>query len=323
MEVKPIINLIKEHILKAHRILVASHASPDGDAIGSLLGLGWALRQLGKDVTLACPTSPLPPSLAYLPGSEGIVSSLTGRYDLIIVLDSGDLERLDKMYNYAVFAGTPLVNIDHHITNQRFGTINWIDAGAAATAEMIYTLVRRLGVMIDERIATCLLNGIITDTLGFRTPSTTAQTLRTAASLMDAGASLHNVVEQAYNAKPLGVARIWGQALQEMQIEDGLAWATVTQQMLQEQCVSEDEVKGLVSFMRGIQGIRVAILFMENGTGKIKVEFRSAPQISVAELAARLGGGGHKQASGCTLLGPMSAAQERVLAEARKLVSST
>ncbi len=312
------IDPIKQHILNAQKILVASHVSPDGDAIGSLMGLGWALRALGKDVTLACPTAPLPPSLTFVPGSEGIVSTLKGRFDLIILLDGSDLARMDKMYDAAVFAHTPLLNIDHHITNQRYGTVNWVEASAASAAEMVYALVRELGVPIGERIATALLTGITTDTLGFRTSSTTSQTLRIAADLMDAGASLPDIVEQAYNVKPLGVARVWGQALQNLQAEVGLVWTSVTRAMLQEYQVAEDEVKGLVGFLRGTQGTKIAVLFLENGNGKIKVEFRSSPQADVSAVATRLGGGGHRQASGCTIDGPLAAAQERVLAEVQQ-----
>jgi phosphoesterase RecJ-like protein len=321
MEVAPIISEIQGHLERAQRIGIAAHVSPDGDAIGSLLGLGWALRCRGKDPVLACPTAPLPPSLLFLPGSEDITDSLSGHFDVIVILDSSTLDRMDRMYTPAVFGDALLINIDHHVTNERYGNINWVDAHSASTAEMVFRLVEGLGVAPDARIATCLLAGIVTDTLGFRTSSTTARTLRVAAGLMDAGASLPAIVEEVYNAKPLGVARIWGEALQDVRAEEGLVWTSITTSMLERHQTNADEVKGLVSFLRGTCGTRIAALFIENGNGKIKVEFRSSAQADVAQLAAGLGGGGHKQASGCTVPGPLADAQARVLAQARRALT--
>lgn len=319
-----ILDLVKQHIRAANRILVASHVNPDGDAIGSLTGLGLALRNLGKSVTMLSPTLPLPASLTFLPGSDEVVGAATGRYDIIIVLDSSDIDRLDRSYDAAVFAGTPLINIDHHFTNTNYGTVNWVVPAAAATAELALELVQALGARLDGAISVCLLAGIVTDTLGFRTSSVTARTLRSAADLMDAGASLPDIVEQVYNAKPLGVARVWGDALQSMSAEDGLVWTTVTRDMLERYGADPDEVKGLVSFMRGTAGTDIAVLFIENGNGRapgesrVKVEFRASRHASVAEVAARLGGGGHRAASGATIPGHLPSVRQRVLNEARK-----
>jgi phosphoesterase RecJ-like protein len=267
---------------------------------------------------MACPTSPLPASLTFIPGAGDVVSSVTGPFDLVIVLDCSDTDRLDRLAAPVLLAGQPLANIDHHFTNTRFGTMNWVDSNAAATAELALALVKSLGVSLDQEIATALLTGITTDTLGFRTSSTTARTLRSAADLMEAGASLPDIVEQVYNAKPLNVARIWGDALHNLQAENGLVWTSVTREMLQRHQSDPDEVKGLVSFLRGTQGTHIAVLFMENGENRVKVEFRGSRRANVADLATKLGGGGHKAASGCTLPGPLASAQQRVLNEARR-----
>lgn len=280
--------------------------------------MGLALRRLGKAVTMACPTAPLPASLTFIPGAGDIVSAVNGPFDLTIVLDCSDTDRLEKLATPSLLAGRPLVNIDHHFTNTQYGSMNWVDSSAAAAAELVLALVKDLGVPLDQEIATALLTGITTDTLGFRTSSTTARTLRSAADLMDAGASLPDIVEQVYNAKPLGVARIWGDALHDLQAENGLVWTSVTADMLQRNQTEPDEVKGLVSFLRGTQGTHIAVLFVENGDNRIKVEFRGSRLANVADLAARLGGGGHKAASGCTLPGPLASAQQRVLSAARR-----
>lgn len=318
MEEIAIIDLVKQRIGDARRILAICHVNPDGDAIGCLTGLGLALRSLGKSVTMACPTSPLPASLTFVPGSDEIVNVLGGPYDLIIVLDSSGLDRVDKLYDAELFSRVPVINIDHHFTNENFGAVNWVDVNAAAASEMALTLVKAMGVRLDGKIGTCLLTGITTDTLGFRTSSTTSRTLRSAADLMDAGASLPDIVEQVYNAKPLGVARVWGEALGLMEAEHGLVWTSITKDLLTRYETEAEEVKGLVSFLRGTVGTDIAVLFVENGDGRVKVEFRASRRASVAELAARLGGGGHRAASGCTVAGPLEAARARVLPEARR-----
>jgi phosphoesterase RecJ-like protein len=314
---------VKQRIVQARRILVVSHVNPDGDAIGSLTGLGLALRSLGKSVTMACPTSPLPASLTFVPGSDEIVSARNGPYDLIIVLDSSGLDRVERLYDAEIFSRVPVINIDHHVTNANFGGVNWVDANAAAASEMVLALVQSLGVRLDAAIGTCLLTGITTDTLGFRTSSTTSRTLRSAADLMDAGASLPDIVEQVYNAKPLGVARVWGEALGLLEAENGLVWTSITGDLLARYQTEAEEVKGLVSFLRGTQGTDIAVLFVENGDGRVKVEFRASRRASVAELAARLGGGGHRAAAGCTVAGPLDVARRRVLGEARRALSQS
>jgi bifunctional oligoribonuclease and PAP phosphatase NrnA len=317
-----ILSSVKESILSATRILVVSHVNPDGDALGSLLGLGWALRRLGKDRVLACPTAPLPASLVFLPGSDEVVSSPLGPFDLVIVLDSSAPDRMAAIQAPAILGGARLLNIDHHITNVMYGAVNWVEPAAASTAEMVFGLVGALGVAMDAQIALCLLTGIVTDTLGFRTSSTTSNTLRIAAGLMDAGASLPDVVDEAYNAKPIGVARLWGEALRHLHTERGLAWTAVTRAMMDEYGAPEDEVKGLVSFLRGTSGTDIAVLFVENGNGAVKVEFRSSRRADVSGVATTLGGGGHRQASGCTIPGPLAAAEARVLPHVRQVLGS-
>ncbi len=304
-------------LLHAHTVYIATHVSPDGDAIGSSLGLALALGALGKRCTVAC-ADPAPPPVSGLPGAKMIVAHPPSNQDVIVVLDTGDVSRLGSLYTPESFSGRPVINIDHHLSNTRFGTINIIDAQAAAVGEMVHTLVVAMGVPLNSMIATCLLTAIVTDTIGFRTSSTTPNVLRTAAALMEAGASLTDIVQQSFESRPLPVLRVWGDVLSNFHARNGVAWATISRQLLELHGVKDDEIKGLVNILRGTQGIVVSALIMESTDGTVKVEFRSNGQVNVAAIAIALGGGGHRAASGCTMKAPLAEVEQRVLDEINK-----
>jgi len=301
-------------IHQARRILAVAHIAPDGDAIGSLLGLGHALRALGKQVVLAC-ADPVPQVFHYLPGHEAITSEPVGEFQLLISLDGSDISRLGAIYRPAAFAHVPLLNIDHHVTNVHFGTVNWVDTSAAAVAEMIFELVGELGVPLTRDIALCLLNGIVTDTRCFRTSSTTIKTMTIATRLMEAGASLSLITEQVLNRRPLAVIRLWGEALTTLQLRDRVIWAEITQAMRERAGMKEnDSVGGLASFLVSAHEADVAVVFSEKPDNKVEVGFRAVPGYDVSGVALQLGGGGHPLASGCTLSGSLEQVRERVLA---------
>jgi len=307
---------VVQFIRRAQNILVICHVMPDGDAIGSLLGLGWALHKLGKEHTLAC-VDPVPDSFAYLPGSETIVAHPEGNYDLVIGLDCSDLKRLGDAYDQNSLRGVPIINIDHHITNVGFGSVNWVDPDSAATAQMVLTLIERLEVPLDPTMATCLLNGIVTDTRGFRTPNTTPAVMEAATKLMTARASLPEITEQVFNRRPLAVVRLWGKALSAVQLDGPIIWTEISQAMRQECGLGSDSDDGLVSFLTSVCEADVGIVFTEKDDGTIGVSMRSMPGIDISGVAMRLGGGGHPQAAGCNLNSSLAEARERVLAELR------
>ncbi|HID61301.1 MAG TPA: bifunctional oligoribonuclease/PAP phosphatase NrnA [Anaerolineae bacterium] len=308
--------IVAQRIRQARNILVICHVMPDGDAIGSLLGLGWALHKLGKEHTLAC-ADPVPDSFAYLPGSETIVAYPAGNHDLVISLDCSDLKRLGAAYDQNSLRRVPIINIDHHVTNIGFGSVNWVDPGSAATAQMVLTLIERLEVPLDPTMATCLLNGIVTDTRGFRTPNTTPAVMEAATRLMMAGASLPEITEQVFNRRPLAVVRLWGRALSAVQLDGRIIWTEISQAMKHECGLSNDSDDGLVSFLASACEADVGIVFTEKDDGTIDVSMRSMPGIDISSVAMRLGGGGHPQAAGCNLNSSLAEARERVLAELR------
>jgi phosphoesterase RecJ-like protein len=297
--------------------MVICHIMPDGDAIGSLLGLGWALHKLGKEHTLAC-ADPVPDSFAYLPGSGAIVAQPEGNYDLVISLDCSDLKRLGVAYDQNSLRGVPIINIDHHVTNVGFGSVNWVDSSSASTAQMVLTLIEHLEIPLDSTIATCLLNGIVTDTRGFRTSNTTPDVMEAATKLMMAGASLTEITERVFNRRPLAMLCLWGRALSAAQLDGRIIWTEISQAMKHECGLGSDSDDGLVSFLTSANEADIGIVFTEKDDGTIDVSMRSMPGIDISGVAMRLGGGGHPQAAGCHLSTSLTEARERVLAELRR-----
>jgi len=308
-------------IRDARRVMVITHVAPDGDAIGSLLGLGRVLRWLGKEYTLAC-ADPVPRRFTYLPGSEAIATGPESEYDLVISLDCGDLERLGAAYDESLI-GLPIINVDHHVTNTHFGTVNWVDTRVASAAEMVLELVESLDVPLDSDMALCLLNGIVTDTLGFRIPNTPLRTMQAVLKLMEAGAQLPEITAHVFNQRPFSDICLWAKALNGVQLDGRIIWSQITQAMRQECALFEKGDAGLVNFLGTTAESDVAIVFIEEDDGRIKVEMRSVPGVDVSAVARDLGGGGHPQAAGCTLDGAPNEVREKVLMAVKETLSKS
>ncbi|MCR4408448.1 MAG: bifunctional oligoribonuclease/PAP phosphatase NrnA [Anaerolineae bacterium] len=300
-------------INKAQRILLICHTNPDGDAVGSLLGMGWAMRELGKQCVLAC-SDPVPPIYHYLPGSEMVTSQPQGPFDLIITLDCSDLRRLGSVYESSHLSGVPIINIDHHITNANFGTVNLVDAKATSTAEVVLGLLRHLGISLNQTIATCLLNGIVTDTRGFSTPNTTRKSMEAAIALMDAGAPLAKITDQVFNRRPLADIRLWAEALHTVRLEGPIIWAEITPAMRLECGFTEEGDAGLANFLITANEAEIAVVFSQQTDGRIEVGMRSVPSVDVSTVALDFGGGGHPQAAGFSINGSLGEVREQVIA---------
>ncbi|MGL4650250.1 MAG: DHH family phosphoesterase, partial [Caldilineaceae bacterium] len=212
-------------IARAQNLLVLSHVKPDGDAVGSLLGMGTILRALGKSVTLALQDQP-DADLLTIPGSEVILGPkdldlLRGAtYDTIVATDASSVDRLGALYNDHDW-GAPLLVIDHHVTNTRFGAINWVEPTDAATCQMLVSLADALGVPLALPLAQQLLSGLVTDTLCFRTSNTSPAVLETGMRLMAAGGNLGVITENILDQRPFSVLRLWGLVLGDTQMADG------------------------------------------------------------------------------------------------------
>ena len=308
------IESIGQAIKEADNILVITHISPDGDAIGSLTAAGVALTQLGKQFTLVCDDG-LPRRFQFLPLADVVVTEPDRSldYDLTISLDCGDVERMGKAYTEQSDPIPPIINIDHHITNTRYGEINVIDATSNATTEILFEILPQLGAELTPDLSTCLLTGLLTDTLGFRTANVTSQTLRVASTLLDSGINLFEIMTKAMDLKDLSTLQIWQKGLSNMRFDEGILYTTITNLEREETGHNGTGSFGLGNMMANVYQARMSAVIMELENGRISVGFRSRPPYSVSELATELGGGGHHQAAGCTVDGPLEVAKARVV----------
>ena len=305
-----------ETVSTANSILCVSHVNADGYAYGSVLGATHILRKIGKRVTPAMP-DPVLADFTFLPGAGEIIDpkAVGDDYDLIVCLDMSSPDRMGDVYDAARFGALPMVVIDHHVTNTNFGSVNWVEPGCAATSQMLVSLANRLNVDLDRDTAECLLTGIVTDTLCFRTSNTTPDVLEAAMHLQRAGAELAETVSRTLNRMPFSTLRLWSSVLADAQLQEGVVWVTVSQAQLH--AADHDDDSRLNSILSSVNEADMSAVFTEraNGAGEATVEcsFRAKPGFTVGDLAFRLGGGGHAPASGCTLVGALSDVVSRVV----------
>ena len=304
----------REQVGAAQRLLLITHISPDGDALGSLFGLGWALRAAGKEVVCAC-ADPAPDTFAFLPGFDGLTNAPEGAFDLVITLDVSDESRLGRLAQ--AIGRAPDLQFDHHVTNPGYARLNLVDVEAASTAELVARLLAPLGLPLGREAAECLLTGILTDTLGFRTSNTSPQTLATVQQLMAAGAPLHTLYDRALFKRSFSAVRLWSAGPASIRLEDRIVWAKLPLQARRAAGYGGTGDADLIDVLTSVREADVALIFVERPDGKIKISWRSAPGINVAELASRFGGGGHAPAAGAEITGTLAEVEALVLAATR------
>jgi len=300
-------------VAAGQRIVVVAHVNPDADAIGSVLGLALGLRALGKDVTAAL-SDVVPEYARFLRGADSIGTQLPSEpLDLIICTDSASIERIGDLYtaNTHRFVATTIVNIDHHRTNPLYGRVNYVDAAASSTSELIVRLLCELGVSIGPEAADALLFGVVGDTGSFRNGATTPGSLVAAAQLVEQGADIQRIAFQLFESKRFVAAHIWGRVVSAAELDSvrGIVFAYLSQQMLRECGATVDETEGIAEYLRGVQEAEVVMLLKETEDGAMRVSMRSRPSVDVSAIASALDGGGHRQAAGCTIPGPYSRAR--------------
>ncbi len=302
-------------LLKSERPLLIAHPRPDGDAVGSTLALRLALLQLGKRPTVAC-VHPLPDNLAYLPGADAFVSDVPegGDYDLVVAIDMSDLKRTGGIYRESWLRQKPLLVIDHHETNDQFGDVNLVDPHAAATAVLMVDVIRALGVPVVDAIATCLLVGLLTDTRGLRTDNTTPAVLRLVSELIEVGGDYLGAMRKTLDAVPYQTMRGWGVALSGLQLKGRVSWAAIRIAEKQALGIEDHDDLDLGDLLSRVAEAKIAAAFIEMSDATVKVSLRSRQGYNVAGIAHAFGGGGHRQASGFSIDGPLDEAVSRVLA---------
>ncbi|GAB7388261.1 bifunctional oligoribonuclease/PAP phosphatase NrnA [Bacillaceae bacterium] len=306
---------IREH----DDFLVVSHVNPDGDATGSALAVAALLKEIGKGCTLVN-EGETPQKFRFLPSAEHIrnyTENPPGRtYRAVIAVDAADLARLGKVVEI-FHEDAKLLNIDHHSTNDRYGDVNLIKESACATAEIVYELLQEMGVSLSRDIAECLYTGLLTDTGGFRYANTNAYVLQIASELLQHGVSPAKIAERCLETITRAHLEMLKAALDTLTFEAGglLAVLTVTKEVLAQTGAQKEDVEGFVNYARNIEGVEVGILFKEILEKEVKVSFRSRSYVDVAEIAKKLGGGGHVRASGCTLPMTLEEAKKTVIPE--------
>jgi bifunctional oligoribonuclease and PAP phosphatase NrnA len=319
-----------EALKPGQRVCLTTHVNPDGDGLGSEVGMIHLLRAQGIDAIITNPT-PTPSRFTFLfeeiPGADRTAEAIKElrRADLILVLDISDLGRLGMLSETVRSRGVPVACIDHHVSE---GILpegpRYIDATAAATGELVYEIAAANGWTLTAPAARGLYVALLTDTGGFRFSNTRPRTLRVAASLLETGLDPEQIYLDVYANAPEGRPRLFAEALQTLVVEPeyGLAWVTVPPGAIERHNVSSDDLDGVVEFPRSIEGVRMALLFREASGGRIKVSLRSVGGVDVAEFAKRFGGGGHTKAAGLAIPGTLADVQATVLAAAREYIAS-
>jgi bifunctional oligoribonuclease and PAP phosphatase NrnA len=312
-----IIGVIQERLKKSKNIIIASHVRPDGDAIGSMLGLGLALRDAGKSVQMVLADG-VPASFKHLEGSELILKRPDGEHDTFITVDCADLKRVGKIFENF---GQPDINIDHHITNEQFGRLNLIEAEEVATAAILTNHLPEWGYPITKPIAAALLTGIITDTLGFRTSNITPEALRQCATLMETGVDMPDLYMKSLVRRSFPAAKYWGAGLSSMEHKDGIVWATLTLEDRKRSGYGGNDDADLINLISAIDGNKVGMIFVQQNDNHVKISWRALePGIDVSQVAKYFNGGGHAAAAGADIPGALSDVQPLVLKKTQDML---
>jgi phosphoesterase RecJ-like protein len=310
---RKLLKLIKEN----KRFLIVSHANPENDAIGSCIALALGLKKMGK-YTYILNRDPVPDIARFLPYSDSVKRKVPPmNFDALIIVDCNSIERTGIKGLKAASAAI----IDHHVstpnvTRRMFHSkqlIKFIDENAAAAGVLVYKVLHSLRVPIDRNIATNLFTSIYSDTGGFRYSNTDAETLMLSSRLIEAGAKPWEITREIYENNPLNRLRLLNLALSTLEKKGAIAWVTVLQKMFQKTNTSVQDIENFVEYPRSVKGVEVAVLFREDGKHSYKMSLRSKGNVNVEEIAKGFNGGGHANAAGCKLAGPLPEIKKKVL----------
>lgn len=303
-------------LTRAEKIVIVGHIAPDGDSIGSVLAMGLALQRLGKEVCMLT-ADPIPETYNFLSGVNDFkkVTEISANFDLALILDCTDLHRCGDKISLFLAKVPMIVNIDHHISNQFFGQFNYVDAKASATGEIIYKVVKELGVPLTVDIATCIYTAIVMDTGSFKYDNTSVKSHRITAKLIETGIDVSTINTRLFEEKPFVSMKLLGEALQVLKISScrRVAWMSITREIMERTGASEQDTDGIINYPKMIAGIEVGLLFREIENNKIKIGFRSKGLIDVNQLAGQFNGGGHPRAAGAMLAGNLNEIEAKVI----------
>lgn len=296
-----------QHLKKADKILCIAHRKPDGDSLGTALAFYYALSAEGKQVDLACVDQPAE-TFSFLPGIKKFQREIDpGAYDLLIVCDAGAsyMTKYHEIHPQIFDGGTPVINIDHHASNDNFGTLNMVDVNSASTTVLLYKLFSFLGIRITPEIATCLICGIYNDTGALMHSNTNLEVFEITGRLVELGGNIQAVARNLFKTTPVKRMHVWGRALERATVnEQGVVATVLTQADFDELGATSEDLGGLVDFLNSVPDTKFTVLLNEDEKGNVKGSFRTRrDDVDVAELAGRFGGGGHRKAAGFTMPG--------------------
>ena len=308
---------IKIRLVDARNILIASHVRPDGDAVGSLLGLGLALQHAGKNVQMVLADG-APSSFKHLEGTQQVKTKVEGIFDTFITVDCADFKRTGKPFQSI---GQPDINIDHHITNEKFGKLNLIEGEEVATAAILTNYLPAWGYEITKPIAAALLTGLITDTLGFRTSNITPEAMRQAATLMETGVDMPELYMRGLVRRSYEATRYWGAGLSNLQRRDNMVWGKLTLSDRKTAGYSGNDDADLINAISAIDGYKVGMIFVEQTDKHVKISWRALENgIDVSPIAQRFGGGGHAAAAGADVAGTLDEVITQVIQSTKEML---
>lgn len=296
----------KNAILAAQKIAVISHKHPDGDTIGANLALTKAIKeQWGKSVTIAC-IDPVPENSTFLFGAKDYVRDFNpDEFDLFIAIDCGAyyMTKFHEKYPEIFKKTKPLINIDHHTSNDFFGTINIIDTEAASATHIIYYFLKLCGFLIDRHIATCLLHGLYFDTGSFMHSNVTPEVLRVASDLLFKGADFKTIAKKQFRTSPVSQLRLWGRIFNRIHVTPKkLTRSFIMKRDFEETGASHDDTTGAIDYLNSIPDGKFCALITEDKGNLLKGSFRTrTDDLDLAKLALIFGGGGHKKAAGFSM----------------------
>ncbi|HLM55715.1 MAG TPA: bifunctional oligoribonuclease/PAP phosphatase NrnA [Pyrinomonadaceae bacterium] len=305
---------VVELIESKRRFAITSHIRPDGDSLGSSLGLYWLLRALDKDAEIIM-RDPVPHAYQKLPGAElvRVTPRVDRDYDAVFVIECSDvtrpgLEALDEQF---------VVNIDHHSTTALFGQINWIDSTASAVGEMVYNLCKAIGVRVTREIAECVYTALVTDTGSFHYSNTSERTFKVASELVRAGVKPAKVSQAVFANYPWSKIELLGEVLGTVRRDQSgrVAWLVQTLDMQERTGASDEDGDGFVNYPMSCGDVEACAFFKETEPGSYRVSLRSKCDVNVARIAERFGGGGHRNAAGCTFRGTLEEAERSLVSQ--------
>lgn len=314
------INEIRERLEQAQSVAIFAHLRPDGDSIGSVLGLGWALEDAGKKVQFIS-DDPVPHELQFLfeyCGGENPFTTEPADCDCLITPDISSIDRAGKFFA-AHRDIRPDVCIDHHVSNTGFAKLTWLEAESPAASCIIAKLLPQLGLKITTRIASALLCGIVTDTIGFSTSNSNAEVLRVAADMVDKGAQIFSITQKALKSHTYEESLVWKYGIENIHREGKIIWSVLYKADRLKAGFLTDDDANFVNHLANNEDTDVAILFIQCSENDTKVSWRAKPPYDVSLPAVDMGGGGHKPAAGATVYGPIEETIPLVLEKTRKL----